>query len=462
MSSTKKLAASIIIILLPGFVLSQSLSDSLDHKLESLWRRGKVVGFGVAVYSADSVFFMKGYGYADRETRRPYTPQTIQKIASVSKLVLGVALMKAQEMNLLSLNDDINKYLHFKLVNPWAIDSKITILHLATHTSGMKKSIFDYKALFFPHHLPVKVKIKFSMKKLVYQILAMVINHNKYMSMQDFLYKVYSPRGSWYFPFLNFVYTRPGQCWIYNNDDASFVGLAISKASGMPYSKFVHKHIFEPLGMTSTGFDFEMHSQPDSLRSSLYHFGVKIPNDYILILSPAGGIESSVADFTRFMQATIKGYNNGNKLLSKQSYNFMLKRHFKKILYQGIFWRIVYPQMAGHRGDIAGATTFAFFDKDRSIGYILFANSAGSRAIEQELKQITNILWQYSIKFYDKQYPENTLKKPIIAKSKSSKKIHRKRSQTCPQKKFSNIFIYLKYYILKIFRQRDKDNTPVS
>ena len=86
----------------------------------------------------------------------------------------------------------------------------------------------------------------------------------------------------------------------------------------------------------------------------------------------------------------------------------MLSRHFNPEFNQGIFWRYMY-NIVGHRGDILGATSFAYFDKNLDMGFIVFANSAGGKDIEKELNQITNLLWLYMIKFYkqtnsDKKY----------------------------------------------------------
>ncbi len=430
----KKLIA-IILLFVAIAGRAQSLSDLLNNKLKTIWQKGNVVGFGVSIYSADTIYFVRGYGYSDLASMRPYTPHTVQKIASVSKLVLGVALMKAQEMNLLSLNDNINKFIDFRLINPRIKESNMSIYYLATHTSGIKKSIFDYKALYFPHPLPTHVKIKSLIKKITYLFLANLFNKNKYLKLRDFLYRIYSPGGKWYFPVLNFIKRRPGKCWIYNNDDASFIGLAISKASGMPYARFVHKYIFTPLGMHNTAFDFEKDKIPDSLKSSLYHFGVKIPNDYILLLTPAGGIESSVDDFTKFMQASIRGYREGNQILSKESYDFMLRRHIYKSFNQGILWRYMYNNMVGHRGDIAGATTFAYFDKKLGVGFILFANSAGGKDIEKELRQLTNLLWLYTGKFYKSQHQNGTIR-ALVENAKSLKQRIKN-----DQKKYSQSFI---------------------
>ncbi len=61
---------------------------------------------------------MNGFGYSDVAEQTPYTIQTQQYIASISKTVIGVALMKAQEMNLLDIDEPINQYLPLEVKNP--------------------------------------------------------------------------------------------------------------------------------------------------------------------------------------------------------------------------------------------------------------------------------------------------------------------------------------------------------
>ena len=76
------------------------------------------MGFGVAIVGPEKTLYQAGFGYADLEAQKAYTANTIQNIASISKTFIGVSLLKAQDLNLLDLDEPINKYLDFKVVNP--------------------------------------------------------------------------------------------------------------------------------------------------------------------------------------------------------------------------------------------------------------------------------------------------------------------------------------------------------
>ncbi len=396
MSSCKKILVFLFLFFSPG-LFAQSWQDTLSAKLDSIWSNGQITGFGVSLYSADTVYFMRGFGYADRQTHRPYTPQTIQKVASVSKLVLAVATLKAVEKGLFSLYDPADEYLPFPLFNPWFPHDTIRIWHLVTHTSGLRQSVFDYKALYFPTKLRLKVNIPNFWERQIYKLSARVLNNNVKMELQPFLTRIFSPKGKWYLPQLNFHKCRPGTKRYYSNIGASLVGLIIQRTSGMSYPAFVRKYVLQPYHLQHTGFDFEFRGIPDTLKSHLYHFGVEVPNDYLLLITPAGGLESNVEDFTAFMQHVMKSTSVYDSILSTVSYQMMIKRYYDPNLYQGIFWRVWWDGRAGHRGDLAGATTFAYFYKEYGTGYILFSNTAGGKSVESELHDITRLLEHYAL-----------------------------------------------------------------
>src|SRR6185436_9845830 len=76
---------------------------------------------------------------------KPFTPNTIMNVGSIAKPFTGVALMRAVQEGKLSLDEDINAYLPFRVVNPYYPMEKITLRHLATHTSGITDQWSVYK-----------------------------------------------------------------------------------------------------------------------------------------------------------------------------------------------------------------------------------------------------------------------------------------------------------------------------
>lgn len=115
----------------------QNTMNPIDTFIERKMKESGLVGIGAAIIVNKELVWAKGYGYADNENKIPFTSNTIMNIGSIAKTFTGVCLMHAIEDKKLSLDDDINKYLPFKVTNPFFPNEKITLRNLATHTSSL-------------------------------------------------------------------------------------------------------------------------------------------------------------------------------------------------------------------------------------------------------------------------------------------------------------------------------------
>jgi CubicO group peptidase (beta-lactamase class C family) len=185
----KNLFLLIIIIILSvnTSIRAQNVADSITLALNELSINNSLVGFAVAIVNKDSIVYAKGFGYSNKDSETPYTINTIQPIASISKTLLAVALMKAQEMGKLNLNDNINDYLPFKIYNPNFPNEKITIQQLVNHTSSIidgdqydRAYVFKNKILPFYNDLPDEIKQE--VKEAVD-----LFNRNEWMPLSDFI-----------------------------------------------------------------------------------------------------------------------------------------------------------------------------------------------------------------------------------------------------------------------------------
>ena len=103
------------------------LNDSLTNKINNAYNLGLLKGFSVAVVNENNILYENGFGYKDIDTTQLYSSSTVQPIASISKTLIGISLIKAVELNLLHLKDPINKYLPFKVINPNHPNNEILI-----------------------------------------------------------------------------------------------------------------------------------------------------------------------------------------------------------------------------------------------------------------------------------------------------------------------------------------------
>ena len=190
---------------------SQEVSKNLTHELNQLTEGSSINGFSAAIFTSDSLLYCNGFGYSSIEKNQTYTTDTRQKVASLAKLLLGVALMKAQEMNFLDLDDDANDYLSFKLTNPYYPERKISIRHLATHTAGLNQlPKYEFKAIYAPTKIPkITNELPFGLRKVIFNQKIKSINCNEELSLEAFLSNSYSTNGAWYSK-KNFLKKEPG------------------------------------------------------------------------------------------------------------------------------------------------------------------------------------------------------------------------------------------------------------
>ncbi len=148
--------------------LTNALSDipslrGMDAEIDRFMGRWNIKGLSLAVVRNDSLVYAKGYGMADVEAGRPMTPTTIMRIASASKLVTAVAVMKLVEQNRLRLDSRVfgpsgildDPELTAAIGDPRALE--ITVDHLLLHaggfTLGAGDPMFNTKDIMAAKHL---------------------------------------------------------------------------------------------------------------------------------------------------------------------------------------------------------------------------------------------------------------------------------------------------------------------
>ncbi len=122
----------------------EDLEAFLDGVLAAEMRSHSIASATVSVVKDGELFFAKGYGYADRESRRPVDPErTLFRPGSISKLFTWTAVMQLVEQGKIDLDADVNEYLtDFRI--PDTFPEPITMEHLMTHTPGFEDGGLGY------------------------------------------------------------------------------------------------------------------------------------------------------------------------------------------------------------------------------------------------------------------------------------------------------------------------------
>src|SRR5262249_5595385 len=137
---------------------------------------------------------------------------TVFHTASITKAFTSMSVLLADERGLLSLNDEVSKY-----IPDWSDrEHHVTIRHLLTHTSGLRDA---------------------------YLLQGWAPNGN---TNDVFVKLLARQRG------LNFM---PGSEYQYNNGGYLLLGRILERASGQSLGAFADANIFKPLGMKDAYFN---------------------------------------------------------------------------------------------------------------------------------------------------------------------------------------------------------------
>ena len=342
--------------------------------MDSLYQLGVYNGYSASIVDTSGIIYNQGFGYADVNNQKKYTKNTIINIASISKIFIGVALLKAQEMSLIDLDDSINKYLPFKVTNPNFPKELITIRQLATHTSSIVDTDIYMKSDYVnKDDIPIAENLK-EKYKLYYQ------NPSKeWVSLSKYLEKILDKNGELY-DASTFANRKSGETYEYSNIGAALCAFVIECAAKKPFNEFTKEHIFNPLEMSSTAWFFE--EVDNTNYSKLYYDDQELP--YYKILSyPDGGLITSSTDLSNFLVDLIKGYSGHGAVLTAKGYEELFKSQLKEAAFGdkknynvGLFTEkeLAY-HVIGHTGGDPGTNTMMYFDTETKIGKILILNT---------------------------------------------------------------------------------------
>ncbi|MEM6377850.1 MAG: serine hydrolase domain-containing protein [Bacteroidota bacterium] len=373
--------------------------DSLKTELTNALMADRINGFGACLVNEDGTVFAQGFGYANKEIKTAYTNKTLQNIGSVSKTLIGIALLKAQELGKLNLDDPINDHLPYEVSNPNYPSENITIRQLATHTS----SIIDAAAYDSAYVLRNNVTVPDSIKALTE---AFRPNSAK-VPLKKFLRKILSKDGSWYST-TGFLQHSPGQYYEYTNVGSALAAAIIEYATGQSYDQFTTEHILKPLGMHASGWSLDV---VDTTNHSVLYAKMKTPLPYYsLITYPDGGFITNPQDMGKYLSELVKGYVGNGTILNQESYREIFQPQLSAANFleersdapdddeynTGIFMGFTPTGLIGHTGGDPGIATYMFFDPDSKTGRILMINTSvrDNEGVEQ-FYHIWGILEKY-------------------------------------------------------------------
>jgi len=336
MSSLRVCILSLSLVLASSGLAQSSPAPRVDALIHEEMARQHIPGVAVGVVRNGEVVMAKGYGFANLELGAKVTPETVFKIASVSKQFIAAAVMLLVQDGKLGLDDPLAGFFE-DAPNGWR---RITLRHLLSHTSGFERELpgWDYLKTYSEAEIEAMArqgKIEFA----------------------------------------------PRERYQYSNTAYFLLGLVVSKVSGKPWADFMRKRVFEPLGMNATRATTWRDLVPN--RASGYDWsGSGWTNDRALLsVRTSGAFLSSVTDLARWeaalvtnrvlTAASLRQMGAATRLAGGGSHPYGLGWNLEE--YRG-------RRAMGHGGALLGFRSHYLRLLDDGLTVIVLANSSSANA----------------------------------------------------------------------------------
>ena len=354
------LTISLFTISLPQFAYAQtgvktasSTSDlqkrlaKIEAKVEARRKELGIPGMSLAIVKDGNVVLSKGYGYKSFEKEIPVTADTQFAIGSATKAFTALSVLMSQDAGKLSLDEQPQKYLSYFKINDPEINKNIKIRNLLSHSSGLNRTDLGW----ITGNLTREETIK-------------VAGEAK-------------PTA------------KLGEKFLYQNVMYAAAGEIVAKVQNETWEAYVAQNILKPLGMLNSNVSVaEMQKAKDYSLGYDYNFDTKqtrlLPTRDIGSVSPAGSINSSANDMTKWLKFILDGGEIGGKrLVSEKSFNEWISPQ-QKIAGNssyGLGWFLQNwkgKKVVQHGGNIDGFNSMVALLPEENLGFVMLTNVSAS------------------------------------------------------------------------------------
>ena len=317
-----------------GFSLERL--SRIDKVMETHIAQQKIAGGVTLLARHGKIAHLGVYGMMDVEAEKPMTPDTIFRIASMTKPITSVAVMMLYEEGHFRLNEPVSKFIPafkemFVLPPEDAEDSaqpvpatqQITIWNLLTHTDGLT------------YHWNERLGPQYAAADITHGLLQDESTLAEKMKVLATIPLLHDPGAE-------FEYGL----------SIDLLGYLVEVVSGMSLDAFFSERIFKPLGMKDTHFfipeakrerlatvyertedgPIKRKSQEPTVEGSLIYSTDYPYNGPRTYFSGGGGLVSTVSDYLRFAQMMLNGGKlDGVRLLSRKTVELMTTNQLAKM-----------------------------------------------------------------------------------------------------------------------------------
>ena len=241
------------------------------------WLKGQIAekqipGVAFAIVSSAGILDVQTWGVRSVDDQQPVAPETIFRIASVSKTFAGTVGAQLVNHNILQWDEPLADFLpDYRLGTDQITSRQLTLRHVLSHSTGLMPHAFS-------------------------NLLDAGVAYEK---IQEKFHEIPSV-------------CEPGRCYGYQNVVFSLVADVIENSLNTGYDAFVEENIFAPLGMVTASMGVDGYlNNPNA--SAPHQFGrgrwrVSSLNPAYYTVGPASGVNATVIDMSRWAQAHLGGF----------------------------------------------------------------------------------------------------------------------------------------------------------
>jgi CubicO group peptidase (beta-lactamase class C family) len=346
------------LICLPVFCLIQwsyAQTSKVDSLVREELRLMRIPGLAAAKIEKGTISWTRYYGLQDIERNIAVSDTTVFHLASISKTVTAAAIMQLHTRGYFKLDDEVNPFLPFRVVNPLYPNVPITFRQLLRHRSSLADNL-EYLLPFWKNQYD-----------------------GEDIPLDVFLSGYLGTDGKNYDAGKNFIAQEPGSEFEYSNMGFALLGYLVERIARMPFDLYCTTHLFDPLGMKHTHWfpkDLPERSlaipyvYSDSLEILVRQPQSEFP-DY-----PAGQLRSTLKDLAAFLACWSNDGNfAGKQILQAKAVQTLTPNDISLGFHTWFIYLLnTETVMYSHAGHDPGASTYVLYDPFSKKGLVVLTN----------------------------------------------------------------------------------------
>jgi CubicO group peptidase (beta-lactamase class C family) len=337
-------------------ILSRGDINAATHRLQTFIRQemkaADVAGLSVALVSDQQVLWAQGFGWANETAKQRATPETLYRVGSISKLFTAAAVMQMAEQGRLNVDAPVQQVLpQFQMRSRFDSTTAITPRHLLTHHAGLPRDLV--------HGMWTANPARFT-------------TVTTGLAKQDAAYP-------------------PQTVFSYSNLGFDVLGHMVEQVTGQAFEIYVQQNLMNPLGMSLASFTAAVPDQ--ALMAKPYNKGQPAAEPALRDV-PAGGLNASVRDLSRFLSMVFANGRVGDKaVLQPQTVEQMLTVQNAEVALDlgfrnGLGWMLSTlggdtlqgaGPVAHHGGATANFRSQLYALPDHKLGVVVLSNDAAAQ-----------------------------------------------------------------------------------